>query len=138
MGDPSEEIEEDLRRRVGASPFHRGLGITVERASVGEVTLSLIARPDQLNLQGSVHGGVLATLADTAMGLAVRSAIEPGRRHVTIELGVHYLRPANAGPVEATGRAVRVGSQIAYAEADLSDGSGRLVARAAGTFSVSE
>ena len=54
-----------------------------------------------LNLQGFAHGGVLATLADAAMGLSVRSALEPGRRHVTVELSVHYLRPVTRGTVHA-------------------------------------
>ena len=130
------EILEDLRRRVAASPFHHGFGLQVVDASRGEVRLRWEARQEHLNLQGLIHGGVLATLADTAMGLAVRSAMRPGRRHVTIELGVHYLRPARPGALEAVGRAVRVGTQVAYAEADVHDPEGRLLARANGTYSV--
>ena len=129
-------ILEDLRDRVASSPFHLGFGMEVADATRGEVRLRWEARPDHLNLQGLIHGGVLATLADTAMGLAVRSAMRPGRRHVTVELGVHYLRPAKPGPLEAVGRAVRVGTQIAFAEADVHDAEGRLLARAKGTYSV--
>ncbi|MGZ4133223.1 MAG: PaaI family thioesterase [Actinomycetota bacterium] len=134
--DERPEILEDLRDRVASSPFHHGFGMEVAAASRGEVRLRWEARDEHLNLQGLIHGGVLATLADTAMGLAVRSAMQPGRRHVTIELGVHYLRPARPGALEAVGRAVRVGTQVAYAEADVLDGEGRLLARANGTYSV--
>jgi uncharacterized protein (TIGR00369 family) len=105
-------------------------------ASVGQVRLEMTAMDSQRNLQGAIHGGLLATVADTAMGLAVRTAIEPGRPHITIELGVHYLRPASPGAVEALAIVVRVGSQIAYAETDVTTADGTLLARASGTYSV--
>jgi uncharacterized protein (TIGR00369 family) len=136
------EMEDDprilsaLRERVEGSPFHAGFGVRVAGAAEGSVTLSWEARPDPLNLQGLVHGGPLATLADMAMGLAVRSALEPGRRHVTIEMSVRYLRPARPGAVLAEGRVVRVGRQIAFAEADVRDAGGRALVRAGGTYSV--
>jgi uncharacterized protein (TIGR00369 family) len=132
----NDRILRDLRDRIAASRFHTAFGMRVLEAARGEVRLAWTAEPEHLNLQGLVHGGVLATLADTAMGLAIRSSMEPGRRHVTIELGIHYLRPAFPGTLEAVGRAVRVGTQVAYAEAELFDAHGRSLARANGTFSV--
>jgi uncharacterized protein (TIGR00369 family) len=108
----------------------------VDEASHGRVTIGWEARAEHLNLQGLVHGGVLATLLDTAMGLALRSALDPGRRHVTIEMGVHYLRPAHPGRLRAHGRVVRIGREIAFAEAEVVDAQDRPLARATGTFSV--
>lgn len=135
MPDGSEMVME-LRERVARSPFHAAFGVRVDHASEGSVDLSWEARADDLNLQGRVHGGLLATLADIAMGLAVRTAVEPGRRHVTIELSVHYLRPARPGALTAEGRVVRVGRQIAFADAEVRDASGRPLVRASGTYSV--
>jgi uncharacterized protein (TIGR00369 family) len=132
----NEAIADDLRRRIAASPFHAGFGATVEHAAIGEVRLGWQARPEHRNLQGLVHGGVLATLVDIAMGLAVRSVVGPSRRHVTIDLTVHYLRPAAPGPIEAVGTTLRVGSQIAFAEGSVADASGRTLVRASGTYSV--
>lgn len=132
----SDPIEADLRRLVADSAFHAGMGITVERATPGEVHLALVARPDQLNLQGLLHGGVLATLADTAAGLAVRTKLEPGRRHVTISLNVNYLSAASPGTIDARGRAVRVGRQIAYAEAEITDANGKVLATAQATMAI--
>ena len=129
-------IAEDLRRRISASPFHSGFGVTVEGARAGEVRLGWNARPEHRNLQGLVHGGLLATLVDIAMGLAVRSVVGPDRRHVTIELGVRYLRPTAPGPIVATGNVLRVGSQIGFAEGSVVDASGRVLVRASGTYSV--
>jgi uncharacterized protein (TIGR00369 family) len=133
--DPSPATAE-LRARLADSTFHRAFGLVIVEADRGTVALGWEARPEHLNLQGLVHGGALATLLDTAMGLAVRTALEPGRRHVTIEMGVHYLRPAHPGPLRASGRCVRAGREIAFAEAEVLDAEDRVLARATGTFSV--
>jgi uncharacterized protein (TIGR00369 family) len=79
---------------------------------------------------------VVATLADTAMGLAVRSELESGRRHMTIEIGVHYLRAVRPGALVAIGKTVRVGSSVAFASVSITSGDDRVVATATGTYSV--
>jgi uncharacterized protein (TIGR00369 family) len=131
-------ILEDLRRRVAGSPFHAGFGVTVDGARAGEVRVSWNARPEHWNLQGLVHGGALATLVDIAMGLAVRTVVGPTRRHVTIDLSVHYVRPARPGGLEALGTVVRVGTRVGFAEGSVMDATGRLLVRASGTYSVTE
>ena len=90
-----------------------------------------------MNLQGFVHGGMLAILADTACGLSIRSAMEPGRLHVTADLDIHFLAPAKPGRVLGRGRAVKVGRSLAFAEASIEDEGGRLLAKAQSRFSVS-
>jgi uncharacterized protein (TIGR00369 family) len=129
-------LAEDLQERLTASPFHASMGLEVVQAERGTVVLAFRALPEHLNLQGLVHGGVLATLADTAMGLAVRTSVEPGHRHVTIQLGMQYVRPASPGPIRALGRVIRTGSQIAHADAEITDDALRVLARAQGTYSV--
>ena len=129
-------ILEDLQERMAASAFHTWMGMRLVDAREGEVELTLDAEPHHLNLQGLLHGGVLATLADTATGLAVRTKLQPGRRHVTIQLGLHYLSAGGAGTITATGRARRVGRQIAYADAEIHDATGRLLATAQATLAV--
>jgi len=136
--DDDPRILADLRHRVAASPFHAGFGISVDEAAVGEVKLGWEARPDHRNLQGLVHGGILATLVDIAMGLAVRTVVGPTRRHVTIDLHVNYLRPARPGRLEALGNVVRVGTHVGFAEGSVMDAAGRLLIRASGTYSVTE
>src|SRR3954453_14990166 len=127
---------DDLAALVERSPFYRWSGMRVEAVETGSVTVSLDLGEHHANLQGFAHGGILATLADAAMGLSVRSALEPGRRHVTIELGVHYLRAVPTGTGGATGHAVRIGRDVAYAEAAITDERGTDIARASGTYSV--
>ena len=130
------DTTDDLATVVEGSPFYRWSGIRVAAVEPGSVSVSLDLSEHHANLQGFAHGGVLATLADAAMGLSVRSALEPGRRHVTIELGVHYLRAVKTGTVTATGRAIRIGREVAYAEAAITDERGTELARASGTYSV--
>jgi uncharacterized protein (TIGR00369 family) len=121
---------------VAASPFYRWTGIRVAAAEPRTVRLELDLEDHHRNIQGLAHGGMLATIADAAMGLSVRSALEPGRRHVTIELGVHYLRPATTGTITAIGRVIRIGTEIAFAEAVVTEASGRELVHATGTYSV--
>ena len=106
-----DDIAMALRDRIAASAFHRGLGLEVLSAAPGRVRLAMPAREDQLNLLGSIHGGVLATLADIAMGLAVRTDAGEGRRHSTIDLDIRFLRSASPGTLTAEGTTVRVGSR---------------------------
>jgi uncharacterized protein (TIGR00369 family) len=130
------DIEADLASRVTSSAFHSWMGMELVRAEPGRVEIALEATDHHLNLQGLLHGGVIATLADTATGLAVRTMVPAGRRHVTVQLDVHYLRPGAPGRVTAVGTTVRVGTSIGYAEADVLDARGRLLARATATVAV--
>lgn len=127
---------EDLAARVRLGPYHERAGIELLRLAPGEVEVALTAAEHDLNAAGLVHGGVIAGLADTACGLAVRAALEPGLLQVTAQLSVAYLAPAPLGRIVARGRALRVGRRAAYAEADVEDGGGTLLARAAATFVV--
>jgi uncharacterized protein (TIGR00369 family) len=125
-----------LRDRLQNSEFYRWAGVELIDASPGLVEVAFEAGPHHLNLQGLVHGGILATLADTAMGFAVRTVLQPGRRHVTVQLGIEFLSPGRPGRIVAHGRSVKIGSQLGFAEADVTDPDGRLLAKAHSTLSV--
>lgn len=135
--DDRERIEREMRERVEASPFHAGMGISVVAVREGTVDLRLEARDDQVNLLGSVHGGVLATLADTAAGLAVRSTVPRGSRHASVHLDVQYLSPASPGTLLASGRVVRLGRRLAFARAEVTDDAGQVLATAQVTVAIS-
>lgn len=131
-----DEIIADLRQRIAASEFHDWIGMELLDARSGEVDVSLDVEPRHLNLQGLLHGGMIATLADTATGLAVRTKLEPGTRHLTVQLDVQFLSAGRPGRIVAHGRVVRAGRQIAHAEADIVDTEGTLLARAQSTFAI--
>jgi uncharacterized protein (TIGR00369 family) len=126
----------DVGDRVARSSFHRWAGIELVRVEPGEVEVALRASDDHLNLLGTVHGGVLAALADSAMGLALRTRLREGTTQVTAQMNVHYLAPGRPGRIAGVGRAVKADGQTGYAEADILDERGTLLARASATFIV--
>jgi uncharacterized protein (TIGR00369 family) len=132
-----EDLLGALRARLASSPFHTWAGMEVVEAAPGQVSVEMRVEERHVNLQGFVHGGMLAILADTACGLSIRSALEPGRLHVTADLDIHFLAPASPGRVLGRGTAVKVGHSLAFAEASIEDDQGRLLARAQSRFSVS-
>jgi uncharacterized protein (TIGR00369 family) len=126
----------EVTQRMDRSVFHHWAGTRLARTEAGEVEIELEIESHHLNPFGLLHGGMIATLADTAMGYALRTRMEPDTTHVTAQLSIAFLRPAREGRVSAIGRAIKSGRTTGYAEADVVDAGGRLLARATGTFIV--
>jgi uncharacterized protein (TIGR00369 family) len=127
----------EVRERFERSRFHTSfLGARLGRVRPGEVDVELDVGPQHLNLFGTMHGGLIATLADTATGLAMLTTLEAGTTHLTTSLGVTFLAPGRAGTVTARGRVLKHGRRFGYAEADVVDDAGDLLARATATFMV--
>jgi uncharacterized protein (TIGR00369 family) len=129
-------LEALVRDRLRHSAFARWMGITLVGIGDGESELRLDLEPHHLNPGGIVHGGVLATLLDACIGLALRTKLGMSTEHVTIGLDVHYLSPARTGVLVGRGRAVRVGNGVSYGEAELFTEDGTLVAKGAANFLV--
>jgi uncharacterized protein (TIGR00369 family) len=126
----------EIRELADGSPFYAWSGMRVVRVAPGEVDVAMEATVHHLNLRGLLHGGMIATLADTASGLAIRSMLEPGQAHATVQMDVQYMAPGGPGPIEARGRVVRMGGSIGFAEAEVIDGEGRTLARATATHAI--
>ena len=84
---------------------------------------------------GVVHGGLAATMLDSAMGCAVQTTLPAGEAYTTLEVKVNYVRPMtrDTGLVRALGDIVHVGRRTATAEARLEDANGKLLAHATST-----
>ena len=115
--------------------FTGRLGVTVEDTGDGAATLGFEVRDEHLNPAGTLHGGVLATLVDTAMGQAVRSTTGDGEVPATSQLTVTYLRPGTAGRLEVRGRVRTRGQHLTICEADVEQ-EGKAVAHAVATFAL--
>jgi len=87
---------------------------------------------------GTVHGGWAATLLDSCMACAVHSTLEPGQGYTTLEIKINYVRAMteSTGRVEAEGKVVHAGKQVATAEGWLRDAQGRIVAHGSTTCMV--
>ena len=115
--------------------FHDLLELDVQIED-GTATITLDAQEQHLNGHGSVHGGALATLADTAMGAALNAATAPDAGPVTVSLVMTYLEPAPPGRTTAVGTITRQGKRITIAEATITSVEGNVVATAVGTFTT--
>jgi uncharacterized protein (TIGR00369 family) len=109
-------------------------------AEPGVVAFHSIPGFRHYNPIGSVHGGYAATLLDSAMGLAVHSALPAGSGYTTLEFKVSFIRgmTEDTGPVRTEGRTLNVGRRAATAEARITDAKGRLLAHATTTCLVFE
>src|SRR5262245_736718 len=104
---PAMDRLEEIRERFASSEFQAFVGARLERVAPDEVDVSLRVEPRHLNLSGTLHGGMIATLADTATGLAYRSGLGDDQSAVTSSLSVTFLRPGGVGVVTTRGRVVR-------------------------------
>jgi len=92
-----------------------------------------------LNPNGIVHGGVVFTLADTAMGWATLAVLDDGQICASIEVSVRYLRPIPGGRLVATASVLRAGRRIVHLECSVTvDDDDRPVAVLQGSFAVLE
>jgi uncharacterized protein (TIGR00369 family) len=114
------------------------MGIRVVEAQPGMARIELDVGPDHLNIGGTVHGGVIATLVDVAVAVACHATYPDGRRRATgtTELNVSFLQPAGAGPLSCRALIRRRGRSLAVGEVEVTDGAGRLVAVGRATYMV--
>ena len=119
-------------------PIASLFGMRIREVEVGRVVFEFDPDESFYNPIGTVHGGVLCTLADTVIGCAVHSTLDAGVGYTSIDLQVSYLAPltSTSGPVVATGRVVRPGRRVAFGRAEIVDGRHRLVAEATGSCLV--
>ncbi len=133
-------IPGDLLARVtNSAGIFQLLGIRIEAAQdgIGRVRVKVDER--LMHPQMIVHGGVIFTLADTAMSMAILSVNPAGTRTGTIEAKINYLQPVRAGELLAEANIVYQGRSTAVLEAtvfNIVDGKQQAIARLLGTFSV--
>jgi uncharacterized protein (TIGR00369 family) len=124
--------------RLPAPPIMRLLGYTLTEVEAGRAVFECEASESHYNPIGSVHGGVISTLLDSALSCAVHTTLATGAGYTTAELKVNFVRPVvvGTGRLRSEGRVIHVGSRLATAEARLTDASGKLYAHAVGTCLV--
>lgn len=129
-------IRREMLRRVQASNSSLTFGLQLKQVRRGRVTMEMRAEPRFLQVEGRVHGGVIALLADTAGALAVYSALPARTRLVTLEMKINFLAGIKGGTMAALGKVVRVGRNTGVSECEVRDGRGRLAAKALLTVAI--
>jgi len=124
--------------RIPMSPIGALVDMRLVEVSDGRAVFELKPAEFHYNPIGSVHGGIAATLLDSAMGCAINTMLPRGVSYTTLELKVNYVRPMtrDTGMVRAEGGVIHLGGRIALAEGRLVDAAGKLYAHATTTCLV--
>jgi uncharacterized protein (TIGR00369 family) len=128
------EEEKRVREAFERVPFIHLLKVELGEVRRGEATLYLEVRDELRQNNGVVHGGVIASLVDTAAAFAIITSLEKEQTTTTVDLTIHYLRPLLAGRATAHARIVRAGRRILTIRVDVLDESQTLTATALTSF----
>jgi uncharacterized protein (TIGR00369 family) len=130
----------DFLQRIGrgelpSTPIGRVMGFVPIEAEPGRMIFQGTPSADYYNPIGTIHGGYIATLLDSAVGCAVHTMVRHGHGYTTLELKVNYVRALTegVGPVRAEGKVINLSRQIGIAEGRLYDAAGKLYAHATTT-----
>ncbi len=131
-------ITDERKRRAAAAleslPFARLMGMQLVDIRPGEAVIKMEMRDDLRQPSGVLHGGVTATIIDTAMAFAARTHLADEESTATIDLTVHYLRPHISGTIICTAKIVRAGKRIFTVSADVENEEGKLIATGLSTY----
>jgi uncharacterized protein (TIGR00369 family) len=121
-----------------APPISASLAYKLAEVSEGQAIFTIDPAEFHYNPIGMVHGGVAATLLDSAAACAIQSTLPAGTGYTTVELHINYIRPITAvtGSLRCIGQTIHVGRRMATAEARLIDGDGKLYAHATTTCMI--
>ena len=131
-------FEEIKKRGRDVNPFFVMMGIDVVSIGEGTALLSMKVRPDMHNGVGWMQGGIFTAMADEAMALALYTVLSPGERIATITETTSFLKGAKDEVLIATGRVVRKGRRVAFAESEIRKemDDGEILARCAAAFAI--
>ncbi len=119
-------------------PLGEKLGISLIEADRGHAVFEATPDGSSYNPMGSVHGGYIATILDSACGIAAHTALKPGYGYTTLELKVSFVKglSSTSGTIRATGRLISMGRRAAFTEATLQNDKGQVCATATSTLLV--
>ena len=120
--------------RLDHVPFAKLLGIEVKSVEPGHAVLTMNLQPEHMRNDAIAHGGVVATLIDSSMAIAIVAMLAENERTVTVDLTIHYLRPVTEGLAKASARVVRAGRKVITVSAELFDKDEKLAATAISTY----
>ena len=136
MQQPNDDYINKLIDMVNTSPYPKHLRMQLVSISVDQAVVKLNTEQCHLQPFGIVHGGVLATLIDTATFWSVFLRLPEDAGLVNIDLKLNYLKSISSGLMTVQGRCIRAGRTINYAEASVKDKEGNLVAHGTSTLMV--
>ena len=121
---------------MNTAPYFQLLGMKVVELAEGYARLTAPVEDRMNSIGGALHGGVLSSIADSAVAMAIFATTKPEEKPLTIELNVNYLKPIQGDQVIAEARIVSRGRTIAVGDVDITDKAGRLVAKSRATYII--
>jgi len=131
-----ESYEKALRRAVEASPYYQLLQIHLDQIDTGFARFRMPFRKELTQGYGVVHGGAIATLADTAVAYALMTLIRPGERVTTAEFKINFFSAVTGGEMISEARVVHSGKRLVVADMEVKDQTGELIAKGMATYAV--
>ena len=128
------KYEEALRRKTNETGATSLLGLNLESLEKGRVVFTMRIKPRHKQIHGVVHGGVLATLADTVAAIAAYTTVPKGTEIATVELKINFLEAVPGGKIRAEGRVLRTGRNFVVTECEIYKEDGTMAAKALLTF----
>ncbi len=136
----SEELarfEQIFKERANFSPYYQLLGMELVELGKGRSLFHLPVEKKLHNVRGIVHGGVLASIADAAIGVSLATLVDHSREaFITVELKVNFMSAVSDGELWAEGKIIKRGKTIAVGEAEVRDGSGNIAAKGIATLLI--
>lgn len=130
------EDSKAIKKRVNKSPFYKTISMKMISTDTEGSVVRLKAGTRHKNLWGTLHGGVMASLADSACGISVLPSLAAGESIVTTSMQMHYFAPAGVGELTAYGTMIHRGRRLAHAEARIYDERKKLIAKGSASFAV--
>ena len=131
-----EKYLEEVRKVTNNSPYYQLLGMEVKEIKDGESKIQMPFKEGLTHPYKIVHGGAIASLADSSVAIALISLVEPKDRIATIEFKINFLAPVRKGRLEAHAKIIHKGSKIAVGDVEVTNEEGKLVAKVMATYSI--
>ena len=131
------EISTAILDKLNTNSLYQTLGIRIEAAEGGKARSRLISQPALCwPFPEQPHGGVLFTLIDTTMAWAIWSQLDPGFNSTTVNIDIHYIRPAKSDVFVCTAWSTHKTGRSSFVRADIHNPNGELIAMGQGTFRI--
>ena len=131
-----ERYLEQVRKVANNSPYYRLLGMEITEIMKRESRIQMPFKQELTHPYGIVHGGAIASLADSAVAMALISLVEPKDRITTIEFKINFFAPISKGELKAHAKIIHKGSRTAVGDVEVVNEEGKFVAKAIATYSI--
>jgi acyl-CoA thioesterase len=134
MENPKPDLVTKLKAGAAAEPVAKFLGLRLAELSPGLARVTMTVKPEHLNFNGMVFGGIIMSIADQAFAYGTNSLASPS---IATQFNIHLLSGATPGDeLTAECRVIRSGRRIGVSEMTVTNQDGKLIARATGTTVV--